>query len=81
MGKDNGKQVILPGGETHFLDHRNWKFEKFMTLKIQTDDLQSIQAVSPSRGGRPLPVVDADRRRLPSLLPRRTAERRPRTTS
>ena len=44
--QDNGKQVILPGGQTHFLDHRNWKFEKFMTLKIQTDDLQSIQATS-----------------------------------
>merc|ERR1712070_187601 len=37
---------ILPGGHTHLLDHMNWKFEKFMTLKIQTDELEKIQATS-----------------------------------
>ena len=37
---------VLKGGHTHLLSHKNWKFEKFMTLKIQTDDLQSIQATS-----------------------------------
>merc|ERR1712054_734885 len=38
--------MILPGGHTHLLDHMNWKFEKFLTLKIQTDELQKIQATS-----------------------------------
>jgi len=44
--QNNGRQMILPGGHTHLLDHMNWKFEKFMTLKIQTDDLEKIQATS-----------------------------------
>jgi len=44
--QNNGKQMVLPGGHTHLLDHMNWKFEKFMTLKIQTDDLARIQATS-----------------------------------
>merc|ERR1712010_117555 len=41
-----GQQLILGGGETHLLNHRNWKFEKFMTQKIQTNDLQRIEATS-----------------------------------
>merc|ERR1712070_518016 len=44
--QNNGTQVVLPGGGTHLLNHRNWKFEKFMTEKIQTDDLQRIEATS-----------------------------------
>jgi len=44
--QNNGKQVILPGGQVHLLDHKNWKFEKFMTMKIQTDNLEKIQATS-----------------------------------
>merc|ERR1712022_53182 len=44
--QNNGHQVILQGGETHLLNHRNWKFEKFMTQKIQTNDLQRIEATS-----------------------------------
>merc|ERR1719277_2091616 len=44
--QNNGKQQILPGGHTHLLDHKNWRFEKFMTLKIQTDDLEKINATS-----------------------------------
>jgi len=44
--QNNGKQQILMGGHTHLLDHKNWRFEKFMTLKIQTDDLEKIQATS-----------------------------------
>lgn len=44
--QNNGRQVILEGGQTHLLTHRNWKFEKFMTEKIQTDDLQRIEATS-----------------------------------
>ena len=26
--QNNGKQVVLPGGHSHFLNHKNWKFEK-----------------------------------------------------
>jgi regulator of protease activity HflC (stomatin/prohibitin superfamily) len=44
--QNNGKQDICAGGKTHFLNHANWKFEKFMTLKVQTDELESIQATS-----------------------------------
>lgn len=44
--QNNGKQCVLPGGHTHLLTHKNWKFEKFITLKIQTDDLERIQATS-----------------------------------
>mmetsp|Transcript_24876 Transcript_24876/g.57355 ORF Transcript_24876/g.57355 Transcript_24876/m.57355 type:complete len:571 (-) Transcript_24876:403-2115(-) len=44
--QDNGMQKILDGGHTHLLTHQKWKFEKFMTLKIQTDDLQRIRAAS-----------------------------------
>jgi len=44
--QNNGAQTILSGGAVHFLNHRNWKFEKFMSLKIQTDELQKIEATS-----------------------------------
>lgn len=46
IAQDNGEQKILPGGRTHLLPHRNFKFEKFMTQKIQTNDLQRIEATS-----------------------------------
>ena len=29
--KNNGKMTILDGGKTHILNHKNFKFEKFMT--------------------------------------------------
>lgn len=44
--QNNGKQVILPGGGVHLLTHRNWKFEKFVTHKIQTDNLERLEATS-----------------------------------
>jgi len=44
--QNNGKQTILGGGEMHMLTHRNWKFEKFMTMKIQTNDLKEIRATT-----------------------------------
>mmetsp|Transcript_16469 Transcript_16469/g.49177 ORF Transcript_16469/g.49177 Transcript_16469/m.49177 type:complete len:522 (-) Transcript_16469:320-1885(-) len=44
--QNNGKQQILMGGQTWLLDHKNWRFEKFLTLKIQTDDLEKIEATS-----------------------------------
>lgn len=44
--QNNGRMCIMEGGKTHILNHKNWKFEKFMTLKIQTDDLEKIQATS-----------------------------------
>ena len=28
------------------MTHKNWKFEKFITLKIQTDEFERIQATS-----------------------------------
>merc|ERR1712151_1143130 len=44
--QDNGKQRVLPGGATHMLTHGNWKFEKFISLKIHTDDLGPFRATS-----------------------------------
>eukprot|EP00316_Scyphosphaera_apsteinii_P000988 CAMPEP_0119315806 /NCGR_PEP_ID=MMETSP1333-20130426/37246_1 /TAXON_ID=418940 /ORGANISM="Scyphosphaera apsteinii, Strain RCC1455" /LENGTH=521 /DNA_ID=CAMNT_0007321273 /DNA_START=39 /DNA_END=1604 /DNA_ORIENTATION=+ len=44
--QNNGKQTVLQGGHTHLLTHKNWKFEKFISLKIQTDELEKIQATS-----------------------------------
>merc|ERR1711981_1170113 len=39
-------QMILDGGSMHMLTHRNWKFEKFITQKIQTNDLKEIRATT-----------------------------------
>lgn len=44
--QNNGKQIVLPGGDTHLLTHRNWKFEKFVSQKIETMKLDNI--VTPS---------------------------------
>jgi len=44
--QNNGKMVILEGGHTHFLDHKNWRFEKFISRKVQTDELDRIEATS-----------------------------------
>lgn len=44
--QNNGLQVVLDGGHTHLLTHQKWRFEKFITLKIQTDELERIQAAS-----------------------------------
>lgn len=44
--EDNGRQKILDGGETYLLTHRNWKFQKYITQKIQSHDLKRIEATS-----------------------------------
>lgn len=44
--QNNGRQLVLDGGDCHFLNHKNWKFEKFITMKIQTDHLDEIVATS-----------------------------------
>merc|ERR1719473_1979500 len=44
--EDNGRQKILNGGETYLLTHRNWKFQKYITQKIQSHDLKRIEATS-----------------------------------
>lgn len=46
ISQDNGRQVVLEGGKTHILTHRQWKFEKFITLKIQTNDLDRVEATT-----------------------------------
>jgi len=40
--QDNGQQKILDGGKSYMLTHRNWKFEKFITQKLQTNDVGPI---------------------------------------
>ena len=46
ISQNNGRQKVLEGGHTHFLNHMNWKFEKFLSMKIQTDELEKIEATS-----------------------------------
>ena len=54
--QNNGRQQVLPGGAVHLLNHRNWKFEKFITCKIQTDNLQRVEVMT---GDNVLMHVDA----------------------
>lgn len=54
--QNNGKQEVLAGGEVHLLSHRNHKFEKFISCKIQTDDLKRIEVMT---GDNVLMHVDA----------------------
>ena len=44
--QNNGQQQVLAGGAMHLLTHRNHKFEKFITTKIQTDDLKRIECMT-----------------------------------
>mmetsp|Transcript_57043 Transcript_57043/g.116748 ORF Transcript_57043/g.116748 Transcript_57043/m.116748 type:complete len:507 (+) Transcript_57043:129-1649(+) len=44
--EDNGRQVILKGGDTYLLNHRNWKFKKFVSEKIHSNDMKRILATS-----------------------------------
>ncbi|CAB9514242.1 expressed unknown protein [Seminavis robusta] len=44
--QDNGVQKILDGGNVYLLTHRNHKFQKFVSTKIQTDELKRIEAAS-----------------------------------
>ena len=44
--QDNGRMIIIDGGQAALLTHKNWKFEQFLSLKIQTDDLAQINATS-----------------------------------
>lgn len=44
--EDNGKQVILEGGDTYLLTHRNHKFQKYISTKIQSTNMQQIRATS-----------------------------------
>ena len=44
--QNNGAQEILDGGNTYMLTHRNWRFEKFLTCKIQTNDLKRVRCTT-----------------------------------
>lgn len=44
--QDNGEQKILEGGRAYMLTHRNWKFEKFMTKKLQTNDVGPVKTTT-----------------------------------
>ena len=44
--EDNGRQVILDGGDTYLLTHRNHKFQKYITMKIQSHNMKRIEATS-----------------------------------
>jgi len=42
---NNGKQVLLGGG-THLLTHQKWKFERFINMKVQSEDLREVNVAS-----------------------------------
>eukprot|EP01060_Flectonema_neradi_P001475 TRINITY_DN10888_c0_g1_i1.p1 TRINITY_DN10888_c0_g1~~TRINITY_DN10888_c0_g1_i1.p1 ORF type:complete len:557 (+),score=105.56 TRINITY_DN10888_c0_g1_i1:67-1671(+) len=44
--QNNGKQEIKSGGAVHLLTHRNHKFERMMSTKMQTNDLQEIDVLT-----------------------------------
>jgi len=44
--EDNGEQKILDGGRIYLLSHRNWKFQRYMSQKIQSNNLKRIEATS-----------------------------------
>jgi len=44
--QNNGKQKVLKGGQSFMLTHRNWKFEKFISVKIHTDDLGPFRSTT-----------------------------------
>jgi len=44
--QDNGRQVVLEGGRSYMLTHRQWKFERFVSQKIQTNDLEKVHATT-----------------------------------
>lgn len=46
IAQENGKQKILGGGQTHFLPHVNFKHEKYLSLKVQTDELEAIECTT-----------------------------------
>ena len=42
----NKKTVVLLLGHVHFLTHQNWTFNHVISLKVQTDNLERIEATS-----------------------------------
>lgn len=44
--EDNGQQKVLKGGSTYLLTHKNWKFQKYISEKIQSNNLNRIEATS-----------------------------------
>mmetsp|Transcript_180 Transcript_180/g.261 ORF Transcript_180/g.261 Transcript_180/m.261 type:complete len:569 (-) Transcript_180:1141-2847(-) len=43
---NNGKQVIMEGGQTYLLTHQKWRFERFMNMKLQSDELRKVTAAT-----------------------------------
>ncbi len=41
---NNGRQVIMEGGQTYLLTHQKWRFERFMNMKLQSDELRQVTA-------------------------------------
>merc|ERR1712176_472756 len=37
--QDNGRQKVLGGGRSYMLTHQNWKFQTWLSQKMQTDEL------------------------------------------
>ena len=43
---NNGKYVLLDGGQLHLLTHQKWKFRSFVNMKIQSDELMELHVNS-----------------------------------
>jgi hypothetical protein len=40
--QDNGKQKVLGGGSSYMLTHQNWKFQAWLSMKMQTNKLSNL---------------------------------------
>jgi regulator of protease activity HflC (stomatin/prohibitin superfamily) len=46
MTINNGKHIILDGGQMHLLTHQKWKFHSFVNMKIQSDEMMELHVNS-----------------------------------
>jgi len=44
--QDNGKQKVLAGGSSYMLTHQNWKFQSWLSLKMQTNRLGPLDVTT-----------------------------------
>jgi hypothetical protein len=43
---NHGRQVLLEGGKTHLLTHSRWKLERFVSVKVQSEDLRQVNVAT-----------------------------------
>jgi hypothetical protein len=66
--QNNGPQEILPGGFTHLLDHKNWKFQKWARCRPQRSHAYP-QRAAPQLQPRHVPCPPQDLDTCPNRAP------------